>query len=572
MYDAAIIGTGAAGISAALTLQSRNKSVLLLGKTNLSKKMEAAEQIRNYPGLGIVSGSKMLECFTNHLMEMNIGITDKHVTEISKVGDHFQILCGVETWEAYAVILAMGVSNTSVYPNEERLLGKGVSYCATCDGFLYGGKPIAVICHSEEFEPEVDYLSQITSQVYLAVKYKTDHIFEKNVTMISDDHLEICGDSHVEAIAADGDQIPVNAVFIMRESVAPGVMLKGLGVDGNHIAVQRDCSTNIKGCYAAGDCTGRPYQYVKAAGEGNVAAHSVLAYLAENGFAGNAQTRPYKTRPLSFMDAVDITDISGLPTEEEIDGMVQYNLTKSEVTLIRKNIAEKGDVICFRTKGGEGRFDREFLRLTLGQNLYDYEVEKGILGRKTGENFTVVKDGKPIAITVLEIYKPVSVEPTDEMAKAEDPEVSSLSEYREKIRKEAIENELNRIAGNVFNELFAQEPDPDTPEEIIRRLGELELGFFDELFKKERKTGLFDMSPVQLKESLGAATTDEFLEMRKSWYKMKHKQLLVLSKHLNIPLEGEYDFMSHYEALGLLMKEGVEKVKSAVLGKAGIQI
>ena len=83
----------------------------------------------NYPGLGIVSGSKMLECFTNHLMEMNIGVTDKHVTEISKVGDHFQILCGVETWEAYAVI-PVSYTHLDVYKRQ----GQG-HRPAAADGF-----------------------------------------------------------------------------------------------------------------------------------------------------------------------------------------------------------------------------------------------------------------------------------------------------------------------------------------------------------------------------------------------------------------------------------------------------
>lgn len=567
MYDAAIIGTGVAGISAALTLQSRGKSILLIGKKDLSQKMRRAEKIRNYPGLGIVSGEEMVASFSKHLQEMNIGITDKHVTEISKVGDHYQILCGAETFEAYSVILAIGVANTQSYPNEEMLLGKGVSYCATCDGFLYAGKPIAVVCTSKDFESEIEYLSQVASHVYLVANYKDPKEFGKKVTVISGKNLKICGTDHVNGIVASNQEMAVNAVFILRDAIAPTAMIKGIGVDGTHIRVARDCSTDIAGCYAAGDCTGRPYQYAKAAGEGNVAAHSVLEYLSANGFTGNAKTRPYKQYPLSFLDAVEVTDLSGLPTDEMIHRLVKYNLTKGEVVYEKKDIAENGDVIYFSARGGKGRFNKDHLRLTLGQNLYDYDVEKMMVGLEVGSQFTITKNSDIVTIIISEICKPVSVDPTDDMVKEMDPNLSGLQDYFEKIKAETENSELNLIAGNVLRELFDQEPDPETSDEIVETLGNLEVEFFDEFFKKEKGKGLHEMTPEEMKEALGVSSAEEFMTLRKDWYKTKYKQVLVLSKALDIPLEGEYDFMKNYQALGLLSMQAVERIRKIIFKK-----
>ena len=81
----------------------------------------------------------------------------------------------------------------------------------------------------------------------------------------------------------DGSELTVNGAFCLRESISLSTLLPGLATENGHIAVDREMRTNLHGCFAAGDCTGRPYQYVKAAGEGNVAAHQAIEYLAQRG-------------------------------------------------------------------------------------------------------------------------------------------------------------------------------------------------------------------------------------------------------------------------------------------------
>ncbi len=573
MYDVAIIGTGAAGISAALTMQARVKSVLLIGSKNLSKKMSLAEKIRNYPGLGIVSGEEMTEGFTKHLQEMNIGIVDANVTEIYKIGDHFKVMCGYKAYSAYTIILAMGVFTANNFPGEDRLLGKGVSYCATCDGFLYSGKSIAVVSTSKEFEHEIKYLSSTVSKVYLIARYKDVEINETNVEMVTGKEIEICGDSHVDGIKLDGIELPVEGVFIMRDSIAPTNMMKGLKVDGSHIIVDRSCNTNIAGCYAAGDCTGRPYQYVKAAGEGNVSAHSALEYLAENKLQGNAKTRPYITGHLSFDDSLALADTSNLPTKESISGLVIQKLTGGRGDLVLKDetaTAQVGDVIAFSAKGGQERFDRDLLRLTLGQNLYDYDVEKEMIGKKTAESFTIKKDNHQVEIQLIDIYEVKLQEPTDEMVQALKEEgITTVEQYTNKAYDEALMNEVYLITNEVVETLLNQEPEKETSEETIATLGKLELEYFDKMFKKQLEKGLYEMSEEELMKNLGVSSPSMFLEQRKAWYKMKDKQCHVLSKALGISLEGEYDMLHNYETLGQLQMKAVERIKAAVTQDGG---
>lgn len=281
MFDAAIIGTGPAGISAALTLKALNKEIMLFGKAQLSEKIRKAEAIRNYPGLPMVSGAEMKQAFARQLEQMEIAITDKMVTGIYPMGDYYGILCDQEIFEAKTVILATGVESARPIPGELEFLGHGVSYCATCDGFLYKDRTIAVICTSAEYEHEVEYLAQLAQKVYLFPLYKGCSIQRENVEFLSGMPIAVEGGKTVRWIRTASEDRQVDGVFFLKAAISPVALLSGLNVQDNHVVVDRACKTNLAGCFAAGDCTGRPYQYVKAAGEGNVAAHSALQFLAE---------------------------------------------------------------------------------------------------------------------------------------------------------------------------------------------------------------------------------------------------------------------------------------------------
>lgn len=280
-YDCAIIGTGPAGLSAALTLKAMNKSFVWFGSINFSQKIRKAEMISNYPGLINVSGLQMADCFAQQILQADIFITEKTVTGVYSMGDYYGILCNQDMFEATTVILATGVESVKPISGELELLGAGVSYCATCDGMLYRGKTIVVVSTSAEYEHEVVYLSNLAEKVYFVPLYRDAAVVGENIHTLRQVPRAILGTARVEALQFDNETIPVDGVFFLKAAVSPSALVMGLETDGGHVVVDRSCKTNLPGCFAAGDCTGRPYQYVKAAGEGNVAAHSVVNYLSQ---------------------------------------------------------------------------------------------------------------------------------------------------------------------------------------------------------------------------------------------------------------------------------------------------
>lgn len=280
MLDCIIIGSGLAGISAALTLKANGKTFLLLGSSALSEKIEKAENIRNYAGLSKITGKGFVQALQAQLSEEDIVITNEKVSGIYKLTNKYTVATqegGV--YDARSVILACGVQSVKTIDGEQEFLGRGVSYCATCDGFLYKGKTIAVLCTSKRLEPEIQHLSSFAEKVYLIPMYKSVEIEANNIEIIKKMPDKIIGDKRVTGLTFGKELLVVDGVFMLRESYAPSVLVAGLETNGNHVAVSRQMETNLEGCFAAGDCTGRPYQYAKAVGEGNVAAHAVTQYV-----------------------------------------------------------------------------------------------------------------------------------------------------------------------------------------------------------------------------------------------------------------------------------------------------
>lgn len=284
MYDTAIIGTGPAGMSAAINLKLHNKDIIWFGAQELSDKVRKSEKIANYPGMGFVTGQELNQRMEAHREEMELAITDRMVTNITKTKKGYMLLAENEIYEAKTLLLATGVITAKEFEGEAELLGRGVSYCATCDGFLYKEKTLAVFCAAPRYEHEVEYLAGLADKVYLQTSYGEAGIDLSDVERLDKPIRKILGEERVSGVElADGSERNVDGVFILRNAVAPATLLPGLALDGVHIVVDRMQATNHPGCYAAGDCTGRPYQIAKAVGEGNVAAHSILKYLAEEG-------------------------------------------------------------------------------------------------------------------------------------------------------------------------------------------------------------------------------------------------------------------------------------------------
>ncbi len=282
--DIAIIGTGPAGLEAALTARNRNRTIALYGSKKLSNKMQVVDHaITNYLGLPSVTGKQMAEAFTKQLEEAEIEITELRVTAVYAMGDYFALqLSDNSMVEAETVILATGVVAGKPYPGEENFLGRGVSYCATCDAPLYKGKVVAVIGGSAEEEAEADFLGEVCAKVYYFPLYQeTPHFTHDNVVVVNEKPAEITGMMKATALVTDQNTYQTDCVFILRTAQFPGQLVPGLETEGNAVKVDLQMRTNIPGLYAAGDLTGQPYQYIKAAGQGNVAAISAAGYIAQ---------------------------------------------------------------------------------------------------------------------------------------------------------------------------------------------------------------------------------------------------------------------------------------------------
>ena len=278
-YDIAIIGTGPAGLSAAITATIRNKKVLLLGSRDLSGKLSKAHEIQNYLGFPAVKGEDLAAAFQKHIAEMGISITEKRVSAVYAMGDYFALQAGEDMVEATAVILATGVVQGKPLPGEEELLGRGVSYCATCDAPLYRGKTAAVIGYSPREEAEAAFLSEVCTEVLYFPVYKEETDLPESVRVIREKVTGVENQDGKRLVRTADNSYTVDGVFILREAVSPGQLVPGLPTEGPHVTVNRKMEAGIPGVFACGDIVGTPYQYIKSAGEGNVAALSAVSYL-----------------------------------------------------------------------------------------------------------------------------------------------------------------------------------------------------------------------------------------------------------------------------------------------------
>ena len=280
-YDLAIIGSGPAGLSAALNARIRKKGFIIFGTKELSGKLTKAEKINNYLGFYGKGGKEIRDEFMNHLESMDIKITEEKINNIYAMGDYYSLMSNDKIYEASAVILATGVNFGKPFKGEEEYLGKGVGYCATCDAPLYKDKVVTIIAYNKHDEDEANFISTIASKVYYIPMYKEDVEVDDAIEIINDIQLEIQGSIKAEKLVLKNSEIDTDGIFILRDSISPGQLVPGLEMDGNHVKVDRKMQTNLKGCFAAGDIVGTPYQYIKSAGEGNIAALSAVSYIDE---------------------------------------------------------------------------------------------------------------------------------------------------------------------------------------------------------------------------------------------------------------------------------------------------
>ena len=306
VYNLVIIGTGPAGLTASLYASRYQISHLLIG-SQLGGTMAWASMVENYPGFDSITGADLAQKMIEQVKKLGAEIKNTGVIEIKRKETNFELKTeNDEFLEAKTLIIATGTQRQKLnIPGEGEYLGKGVSYCSTCDAAFFKGKKVAVVGGSNAAVMSAIHLVSFAQKVYLIYRKKPlradpiwverlqkepkiEIIYETNVTEIVGD------DQKVTALKLDhpyqgGNQLKTDGIFIEIGGVPGTDLVKVLGVEldeKGYVRVKPDMSTNIPGLFAAGDvanASGELQQIITAASEGALAANSVYRCLKEGG-------------------------------------------------------------------------------------------------------------------------------------------------------------------------------------------------------------------------------------------------------------------------------------------------
>ncbi|MGD0153593.1 MAG: NAD(P)/FAD-dependent oxidoreductase [Thermacetogeniaceae bacterium] len=279
IWDLIIVGVGPAGLAAALNGRIREKSTIILAADRTPPRLQKAPFVKNYPGFNGITGEDLYERFYQHAHDMGVEFRAEQVENIYPGANFTVVTRSNQIYLGRTVILATGIQQTRQLAGERELVGRGLGYCTTCDGPLYRNKDVAVLGETPEAEEEVNFMAAIGRNVYYFPLYKGDIQVDQRVDVRREQPQAILGDERVRAIALPGKEIPVDGVFIIRTVALTERLIAGLQQSEGAILVDHTMVTNIPGLFAAGDCTGEPYQIGKAVGEGLTAAQSAIHYL-----------------------------------------------------------------------------------------------------------------------------------------------------------------------------------------------------------------------------------------------------------------------------------------------------
>ena len=300
-YELAIIGAGPAGYTAGIYAVRSGIKIVIFDKSFGGGLANVSPKIENYPGFESISGMDLMEKMKQHAIKYTDIHFNDQVNKIEKLKDKFKILTDKKAYEVKAIILCTGTDYRKLnISGEKELTGKGVSYCATCDGFFFKGKKVAVVGGGNTALIESIFLKQIgCEEVYVIHRrdqlraedaYKNEAV-KKGVKIIYNTHVELIkGDQHVKFLelnnvkSGEKSKLEVDGVFISIGEQPQNRFAKELGVkldERGFIIVDKKQRTNIKGVYAAGDITGGLRQVVTACAEGAIAALSSTESLGK---------------------------------------------------------------------------------------------------------------------------------------------------------------------------------------------------------------------------------------------------------------------------------------------------
>ncbi len=273
-YDVVVIGSGIAGITAAIYLKRASINVALIDMNAPGGQLLNIKAIENYPGFKEITGPDLAWQLYEQVTKLDIPFYTEEVIDI-KDGENKVVTTTKSVFNCFGIILATGrAMRTLGLPNEANYRGKGLSFCATCDGALYKDKTVCILGTEKE---DIDYLLGVCKEVIilnptLECEYKNN----KQIRVINQAKIEkLEGQSKLESIVVNGEKINTSALFINLDSVPSISFIKDIPIkkDKGYIVVNDKMETNIKGIYACGDIIKKDlYQLVTAASEGAIAA------------------------------------------------------------------------------------------------------------------------------------------------------------------------------------------------------------------------------------------------------------------------------------------------------------
>lgn len=288
--DVLIIGSGPAGLQAAIHAARKKVSVVLVGKA--SNSAMHGTKIENYFGLdGIADGGELLRIGLSQAERFGCRIFGENVVSASASEDGFEILTETDLRiNARAVIIATGISRNRLgVPGEKEYYGKGVSYCASCDCNFYKGKTVMIVGDETEAAVSAELMTRYASKVYWITSdtKASENVVSKAVSagaeIVKGKISSIDGDARASGVTlADGRSIQADGVFIELGAKSSADLAMDLGVMpemDDSIKVDENCITSVKGVFACGDVTGKPWQIAKAVGQGAVAGISAVNYV-----------------------------------------------------------------------------------------------------------------------------------------------------------------------------------------------------------------------------------------------------------------------------------------------------
>ena len=218
-YDIAIIGGGPAGLSAAITASSKGRKVVVFEAHGFSPRLRSVELITDYMGCPDISGNELMDRFIEHARHIGAEIIEEKIVSLKEKAGYFELGTPNSQYNADTVILATGISRSSLLPGEKEFLGRGVSYCAKVDGAEYKGKRVAAIATVPDAMEEIEYLADICSEVIFIPRFQGFVAPKrKNVTVVLDQPTDITGTDRVTGLHTTGEFFSVQAVFMFRAS------------------------------------------------------------------------------------------------------------------------------------------------------------------------------------------------------------------------------------------------------------------------------------------------------------------------------------------------------------------